>query len=118
MAMHPSEMSTATRHLATDDQGVGLRATWRPNLGFINLSLWRGSECTETFHLTPVEAARLIGFLAASLASVAVQPPSHALHVVPDEGTQPAGTDTISLATAARRRVADQLMQLAHRLRP
>ncbi len=56
------------RHLAVDDRGVGLRATWRLHHGFINLSLWRGDICVETFHLTPADAADLIAFLSKGLA--------------------------------------------------
>jgi hypothetical protein len=56
------------RHLAVDERGVGLRATWRLDHGFINLSLWRDQICVETFHLTPQAAAELVGFLANGLA--------------------------------------------------
>ena len=56
------------RHLAVDERGIGLRATWRLDHGFINLSLWRQGRCVETFHLTPAAAAELIGFLAKGLA--------------------------------------------------
>ncbi|MGY6500340.1 MAG: hypothetical protein ACXIVQ_05495 [Acidimicrobiales bacterium] len=72
------------RHLALDDQGVGLRATWRPARGFINVSLWRDDRCTETFHLTPGDAAELMGFLARSLASGVAAPTGPTLHAVPD----------------------------------
>jgi hypothetical protein len=58
------------RHLATDERGVGLRATWRLDHGFINLSLWRDGVCVETFHLTPSAAADLVGFLVDGLADV------------------------------------------------
>jgi hypothetical protein len=56
------------RHLAVDERGIGLRATWRLDHGFINLSLWRQGQCVETFHLTPAGAAELVGFLAKGLA--------------------------------------------------
>ena len=56
------------RHLAVDERGVGLRATWRLDQGLINLSLWRDGRCVETFHLTPAAAAELVGFLAKGLA--------------------------------------------------
>jgi len=56
------------RHLAVDERGVLLRATWRLDHGFINLSLWRDDVCVETFHLTPAAAAELISFLASGLA--------------------------------------------------
>ena len=48
------------RHLAVDERGVLLRATWRLDHGFINLSLWRDDTCVETFHLTPAAAAELV----------------------------------------------------------
>ncbi len=56
------------RHLAVDERGIGLRATWRLDRGFVNLSLWRGNACVETFHMTPAAAAELIAFLAGGLA--------------------------------------------------
>lgn len=56
------------RHLAIDERGVGLRATWRLDRGFVNISLWTGDSCVETFHLTPAASAELIGFLARGLA--------------------------------------------------
>jgi hypothetical protein len=56
------------RHLAVDERGVLLRATWRLDHGFINLSLWREDLCVETFHLTPAAAAELVSFLASGLA--------------------------------------------------
>jgi len=56
------------RHLAVDERGVLLRATWRLDHGFINLSLWRDDTCVETFHLTPAAAAELVSFLASGLA--------------------------------------------------
>lgn len=63
------------RFHASDEQGIGLQATWRPDHGFINLSLWRGDRCVETFHLTPDQASALVGFVAHSLAQ-SVPPPS------------------------------------------
>jgi hypothetical protein len=54
-----------------DDRGVALKATWRMSYGFINLSIWRDDRCVETFHLTPRDAANLIGFLVNGLAEVA-----------------------------------------------
>jgi hypothetical protein len=51
------------RLLAIDEQGVGLRATWHLDRGFVNLSLWRHDRCVETFHLSIEDAGRLTGFL-------------------------------------------------------
>jgi hypothetical protein len=55
------------RFLSVDDKGVGMRASWRPAHGFVNLSLWQGDRCVEAFHLPPAEVARLTAFLATSL---------------------------------------------------
>ena len=97
------------RHLAVDDRGVGLRATWRVERGFVNLSLWRRDMCVETFHLTPAEASRLIGFLVEGLAAAVPEPP-RPLAVAPS----PAPIDPL---TRSRRRLADGLDELAARLR-
>ena len=56
------------RLLAMDERGVGLRATWHLDRGFLNVSLWRDDTCVETFHLSPADAARLVGFIAEGLA--------------------------------------------------
>lgn len=64
------------RHFALDERGVGLRATWHLELGFVNLSLWSGDRCVQTFHLTPVEAGRLVAFLANGLAESVPAPAS------------------------------------------
>ncbi len=63
------------RFHASDERGTGFQATWRPEHGFINMSLWRDGRCVETFHLTPGQASALVGFVAHSLAE-AVPPPS------------------------------------------
>ncbi|MGH9273165.1 MAG: hypothetical protein ACRDZU_00840 [Acidimicrobiales bacterium] len=70
------------RFLAIDEQGVGLRATWRPAHGFVNLSLWRRDECVETFHLTPQELSALVAFLVSRLATLAPQPGARGLALV------------------------------------
>jgi len=64
------------RYLTVDERGRGLRATWRPVHGFVNLSLWRGDVCVETFHLTSEQMGELISFLATSLATAAPEPPA------------------------------------------
>ena len=61
-----------------------LRASWHDELGCVVVSLWRGDACVGTTRLTPAEAARLAGALAAGLAS-AVPP-------------VPAGTDDVQSA--------------------
>ena len=80
------------RHLAIDERGIGLRATWHLELGFVNLSFWRDDRCVETFHLTPAEAAHLVDFLVSGLAG-AVPAPSRASLVAVAESTdeQPVG---------------------------
>jgi hypothetical protein len=55
------------RELFVDERGVGLRATWHLDHGFVNVSVWRDDVCTETFHLSVSDAARLVGFLAEGL---------------------------------------------------
>lgn len=60
---HPTE-----RILLSDERGIGLRATWHHDRGIVNLSIWRGDRCVETFRLTHSDAGRLIGFLGAGLA--------------------------------------------------
>ena len=59
---------------AIDERGVGLRATWRLEQGFINLSVWRDDVCVETFHLTPGDAARLVTFFVDGLAEATTSP--------------------------------------------
>lgn len=70
------------RHIAIDDRGIGLRATWRPAHGFVNVSLWRNDRCVETFHLTPKAASDLVAFLVSGLAA-SVPPARPSLRVVP-----------------------------------
>ncbi|MCU1374189.1 MAG: hypothetical protein JWO68_1475 [Actinomycetia bacterium] len=55
------------RELFVDERGVGLRASWHLEHGFVNVSVWRDDTCTETFHLSVADAARLVGFLAEGL---------------------------------------------------
>lgn len=62
------------RILAVDERGIGMRATWHLERGFINLSLWRDDVCVETFHLRPSDAAHLVSFLVRGLAEVVEQP--------------------------------------------
>ena len=92
------------RHFALDERGVALRATWRLDRGFVNLSLWRDDRCSETFHLRPDEAARLVSFLVTGLADAAAAASAPRLAVVPPRPTP-------------RERLADALEQLVGRLR-
>lgn len=120
MRAQATAAETTTRHVASDEQGIGLRATWRPHFGFVNLSLWRSERCMETFHLTPVEAAKLVGFLVNSLASAAPDPrPVGVLRSL-----EPAGSSSVlrhrltALAQRLRGEAADRLEEVAERLRP
>lgn len=109
-AVAPFEHPTRIRHLAIDERGIGLRATWRLEHGFVNLSLWRGDVCVETFRLTPAEASRLVGFLVEGLARAVPEPepPAPALATAPAPPT-PAG--------GYRRRLAEALERAAAQLR-
>ena len=107
-AVAPFELPTRTRHLAVDERGVGLRATMRLERGFVNLSLWNNDVCAQTFHLTPVEASRLVGFLVEGLARAVPEPEPAPLTVAVERAGAPAGY---------RQRLADVLEQAAAQLR-
>jgi hypothetical protein len=66
--VHHLPLSGREFFIATD--GSVLRTTWHVDRGLVNLSVWRGDRCTETFQLARVDAARLISHLADGLASV------------------------------------------------
>ena len=100
------------RYLALDEQGSGLRATWRPARGFTNLSLWRDDVCVETFHLSAPQMGELIGFLGTSLGSS--QPVAPVLRVVQPSDV-PAGAGAWE---RARSSAAHALDVMAARLRP
>ena len=59
------------RALFVDERGMGLRATWHPERGIVNLSVWRGDRCVETFWLSLADAGRLASFLVTGLADAA-----------------------------------------------
>ena len=109
------------RHLAIDERGIGLRATWHLDRGFLNLSLWRDDRCVETFHLTPVEVGRLVGFLTTGLAD-AVPAVDHGSPVaaVPAPA-EPSGRDRVGRVSgrleSLRSDVAEALERAANRLR-
>jgi hypothetical protein len=106
-AVAPFEHPTRTRHLAIDERGIGLRATWRLDHGFVNLSLWRRDVCVETFRLTPAEASRLVGFLVEGLARAVPEPPAPALAAAP----------ALPSASGYRVRLAEVLERAAAQLR-
>ena len=103
-AVAPFELPTRTRHLAVDERGVGLRATMRLEQGFVNLSLWNHNVCAQTFHLTPPEASRLVGFLVEGLARAVPEP-------------EPAPLTAAVAPAGYRQRLADVLEQAAAQLR-
>lgn len=103
------------RHFALDERGVGLRATWHLDRGFVNLSLWSGDRCVQTFHLSPVEAGRLVGFLAGVLADAVPEPaPRPAIAAVPG----PAAGPMPDRLAVLRGNVAGVLDRAARRLSP
>jgi len=59
------------RALFVDERGIGLRATWHPERGIVNLSVWREDRCVETFWLSLADAGRLATFLVSGLADAA-----------------------------------------------
>ena len=59
------------RALFVDERGIGLRATWHPERGIVNVSVWREDRCTETFWLSLADAGRLASFLVTGLADAA-----------------------------------------------
>ena len=104
------------RHFAVDERGVGLRATWHPEHGFVNVSLWSGDRCVQTFRLTPVEAGRLIGYLAGVLAEAVPAPRAHlaAVPELPEDHEVVGRTDRLAVV---RRQAAVALDRAARRLR-
>jgi hypothetical protein len=103
------------RLFVVDDEGRGLRATWRPDRGFINLSIWRDRRCVETFHLTPADAGQLIGFMAGAL-TAAVPMPQHR-HLRLARSGESAGPGAGRSIARLRRIVAGKLERTAKHLR-
>jgi hypothetical protein len=99
------------RFLAIDEQGIGLRATWRPAHGFVNVSLWRDDQCVETFHLTPHQLSALVSFLVSRLATLAPEHGAPALALVdPVAGIS---RRKVGLITTVRRAVVGARTNLA-----
>lgn len=106
------------RYLLLDERGVGLRATWHPGHGFINVSLWRNDRCVETFHLTPDAASDLIAFIVRAVASSVPAPMHQPLRVAPAAAAHDgSGRIRGKLWSTVRRRLADDLEGIAARLR-
>jgi hypothetical protein len=103
------------RFLSVDDRGVGMRASWRPAHGFVNLSLWQGDRCVEAFHLPPDEVARLTAFLATSLAgAMETHRAAPALRTV----ERPPETGPGGALDTARRALAVGMARLRRRAHP
>lgn len=102
------------RHFALDERGVGLRATWHLELGFVNLSLWSGDRCVQTFHMTPAEAGRFIGFLATGLADAVTVVPEAAVEEPP---AAPSSALLGERVRGVRQGIADALDRASTRLR-
>jgi len=107
------QLPVLPRHFALDERGVGLRATWHAEHGFVNLSLWSDDHCVQTFHLTPAEAGRLVGFLAGVLAGAVPEPAPPRRPALASVPEVPATSRIGSL----RRDVAELLDTAARRLR-
>jgi hypothetical protein len=103
------------RHFVVDGEGRGLRATWRPDRGFINLSIWRDQRCVETFHLTPADAGQLIGFMAGALTAAVPIPQQRRLRLARDGESVAPGAN--GQTARLRRIVAGRLERTADRLR-
>lgn len=69
-------LPSSGREFFIGSDGSVLRTTWHVDRDLVNLSVWRGDRCTETFQLARADAARLIAHLADGLASVAPGPPT------------------------------------------
>ena len=110
------------RHFALDERGVALRATWRLDRGFVNLSLWRDDTCVETFHLTPTEASRLVTFLVSGMADAATSAslagPALAAVPTPLPRRVPLRERVAGEVARARSQGADLLERAGRRLRP
>ena len=111
----------ARRHFDIDERGVGLRATWWLSHGFVNISLWRVDQCTETVHLTPEQAVRLVNFLVQGLgdaAAIATVPAP----LVAVEGSGRARRTTVEVArqvaVQGRTSLAEALSRIARRVEP
>jgi hypothetical protein len=66
------------RALFVDERGRGLRITWHPEAGMVNLSMWRDDRCVETFRLSLAEVPALVGFLVDGLGEAAASSRSSA----------------------------------------
>ena len=103
--------------MVLDEQGVGLRATWHPERGLVNLSLWKVDRCVETFHLTPQSAGDLMAFIMRALAS-SVPGPSHPSLRIVGQDDPTTHSESRRPVSRVRERVAAGLSSIAERIRP
>jgi len=87
------------------------------------LSLWRDDRCVETFHLTPVEAGRLVRFLVSGLAEAVPEPRAlRSVAPLPSPPEQPlcrSNTPTLpETVTRIRCQLAEVMDRAAARVRP
>ena len=109
------------RHFDIDERGVGLRATWWLSHGFVNISLWRVDQCTETFHLTPAQAVRLVSFLVEGLgdaAGAASVPAPLAAVAAPAPARRTAADAAHEALDRTRTSLASALTGMARRVQP
>lgn len=104
--------------MTLDERGLGLRATWHPARGFINVSLWRADRCVETFHLSPLASSDLTAFIVRTLASSIPEPTQSRLRVVRDGDSSFRHRRLNGLLPRVRRKLAEDLEALARRLNP
>lgn len=108
-------------HLVVDERGVGMRATWRLDRGFVNVSLWKDDSCVETFHLDPGAAADLIGFLVQGLADATTRgamAPIRAIGLAEPSHRNNVALTVRSAVRWMRAGVAADLAALASRIHP
>ena len=121
-AVDPGAAGTlpARRHFDIDDRGVGLRATWWLSHGFVNISLWRVDQCTETFHLRPDQAVRLVSFLVEGLGDAAAVATAPGPLVAVPAGPPPRTAAAAAHEAVAQMRssLASGLSRLAQRVQP
>jgi hypothetical protein len=95
--VHHLPLSGREFFIATD--GSVLRTTWHVDRDLVNLSVWRGDRCTETFQLARADAARLIAHLADGLAAAT---PSRTPHPATVWERATAGVRRLAVRATAR----------------
>ena len=98
------------RALFSDTEGRVLRATWHLDRGLVNLSVWNGDRCTETFRLSLGDAAQFVAFLVGGLSDATTR----LLHAV----ATPTPTVTVDGRVAWTRRINSGRARLATWIAP